>query len=115
MKMFYKSFICIILLTCSIPTNLFSQENTNLNDSISYEDLSKKLEGTYQIEMIDTRSLPSFPAELLLIIEDKRDDNNIVYHKVSDVMRVKILPRSIINAKNFKPVERINYISSKDF
>tara|TARA_R100000951_G_scaffold90347_1_gene78588 strand:- start:153 stop:500 length:348 start_codon:yes stop_codon:yes gene_type:complete len=115
MKMFYKSFICITLFAYSLSFNLFSQENANLNDSINYEELSAKLEGTYQIEMIDTRSLPSFPAELLLIIEDKRDDNNIIYHRVSDVMRVKILPRSIINAKDFKPVERINYISSKDF
>lgn len=112
--MIYKNIICVLVITCTVSFTSFSQNNTPQNDSINYGAISEKLMGTYQIEMIDTRSLPSFPAELLLIIEEKREEDRIVYHKVSDNMRIKILPKSLINAENFEPVERINYISSKD-
>lgn len=94
--------------------SLYGQNDSSANDSIDYNALSERLYGTYQIEMIDTRSLPSFPAELLEVIEAKREEDNIVYHTVSDIMRIKILPKSTINAANFKAVKRINYISSKD-
>lgn len=112
--MIYKNIICVLILLCTVSINSFSQNTKHSNDSINYEALSEKLMGTYQIEMIDTRSLPSFPAELLILIEEKRDENRIIYHKVSHMMRIKILPKSMIKAKNFKPVERISYISSKD-
>lgn len=97
-----------------MSVSLYGQNNQSPNDTIDYKALSDKLYGTYQIEMIDTRTLPSFPAELLEVIEAKREEDNIVYHNVSDIMRIKILPNSIIDAADFVPIKRINYITSKD-
>ena len=109
-----KGILCFVIMCCSMTTKLYGQSESKSKDSINYEELSNKLYGTYQIEMIDTRSLPSFPAELLEVIEVKREENTVVYHNVSEIMRIKILPKSIINAADFKPLKRINYISSKD-
>jgi hypothetical protein len=114
MKMIYNNIICVLIIISTISFNSFSQDTEISKDSINYSVLAEKLLGTYQIQMIDTRSLPSFPAELLIIIEEKREDDSIVYHKVSDTMRIKILSKLTINAENFEPVERITYISSKD-
>lgn len=112
--MFYKNIIYTLTLTLSVSFSLFSQSEDNSNDTINYTALSEELMGTYQIQMIDTRTLPSFYAPLLITIEEKRDEKHIVYHTVSDMMRIKILPKSMINAEDFKPVERITHISSKD-
>lgn len=114
MKTIYNNFICALILTCAVAMSSFSQSTEQSSDSINYEALSKKLMGTYQIQMIDTRTLPSFPAELLLLIEEKRDENHVIYHNVSDNMRIKILPKSMINAEKFTPIERIRHISTKD-
>lgn len=114
MKITCNKFICVLILISTISIYSYSQSTEATNDSTDYTELSEKLFGTYQIEMIDTRSLPSFPAELLELIEEKREEDVVVYHNVSDIMRIKILPKSIINAENFEPVKRINYISSKD-
>lgn len=97
-----------------MSVSLYGQNDPSKNDTIDYTALSDKLYGTYQIEMIDTRTLPSFRAELLLLIEEKREEDVVVYHNVSEKMRIKILPKSTINAANFEPIKRINYISSKD-
>lgn len=114
MKTICKKLIYTSIITCLFTISSFGQSSEQPADSIDYNALSEKLMGTYQIQMIDTRTLPSFPAELLLLIEKKRDENRIIYHRLSDNMRIKILPKSIINTKEFKPVERIRHISSKD-
>lgn len=73
----------------------------------------QQLEGTFQIEMIDTRSKPTFHISIYDKIEELRDETEVVYYDVSDIMRIKILPISVIEDENFSPVERVTYISSK--
>tara|TARA_B100000508_G_scaffold141091_1_gene146285 strand:+ start:7774 stop:8118 length:345 start_codon:yes stop_codon:yes gene_type:complete len=94
-------------------SNVSAQQSASEIDIQKLEEQKQSLEGTFQIEMINTRSLPTFHISLYDIIEEKRDEKEIVYHEVSDIMRIKILPRTVIEDKNFEPVERVVYTTSK--
>lgn len=71
---------------------------------------STSLRGTYTIQMINTRDLPSIPYDLETRVNSKRDKNKIVYLKLSDYVRVKILPKSEIEKSDFKPAKYIEYV-----
>ncbi|MDX1652569.1 MAG: hypothetical protein R3277_08760 [Brumimicrobium sp.] len=92
----------------------FGQNSATPADSIDFSKLGKELYGTYQVQVIDSRNLPSIKADVLLIIQNKRDENNIIYHDISENIRIKILPKSEINDADFKPIDHIVFISSKD-
>lgn len=78
-----------------------------------FEDQQQRLEGTFQIQMIDTRSLPTFHISLYDKIEELRHESETTYYNVNANMRLKILPTLVIENEVFTPVERIVYISSK--
>ncbi|MFB6258631.1 MAG: hypothetical protein ABEH38_08045 [Flavobacteriales bacterium] len=67
--------------------------------------LKEELKGTYQIQMIGTRKKPSVMLSLYDSIANKRKEEEVVYHRVNEKMRIKILPREKIEASNFKGVE----------
>ena len=89
---------------------------SNLTDSeVDYLiELGSNLEGTYQIQMIDTRALPTVELSLYNIIEEKRSLNKTIYHYLNSNMRIMILPQETIKNSDFIGVERIIYISSKN-
>ena len=104
----------LFFLTFLSLGTLSAQEGNNENiSSETFEQKQEALEGTFQIEMIDTRSLPTFNISLYDSIREMRDDNEIVYLNVSDLMRIKILPRTVIEDNNFQKVERVVYTFSK--
>lgn len=84
------------------------QETTRLMD------LLKKNEGTYQIQIIDSRELPTIPLSLMDTIEEKRDINETRYVWLKDNVRVKILSKKEITSTTFQSLERVKYFSSSD-
>lgn len=76
--------------------------------------LLNKLEGTYQVQIIDSRELPAIPLSLMDTIITKRDQNEIKYVWLKDNIRVKILPVKEITSSSFKGVTRISYINSSE-
>lgn len=89
------------------------EENNQITNTETFEQKQEALEGTFQIEMIDTRALPTFNISLYDSIREMRDENEVVYLDVSDIMRIKILPRTVIEDNNFQKVERVVYTYSK--
>lgn len=69
------------------------------------------IDGTYQIQLINSRSQPLIPANLNKIILDNRDATEIKYVKLGTEVRIKILPLSEINKPDFQPLARIGYVS----
>ncbi len=63
--------------------------------------------GTYQFVISVTKSEPVFSDEILFEIEQKRDENEIVYLDVAPGVRVTILPRKTINAPGFVPLPEV--------
>jgi hypothetical protein len=77
--------------------------------------LRKELKGTYQIQVIGSRVKPAIPLALYRTIDEKREPQEVVYHEMSDRMRVKILPEKQIESSDFERVEeRIVHISEKE-
>ena len=102
----------LLLSTLLLFNNLgFSQDLTEPEISELHQ-LKVDIEGTYQFQMIDTRSLPSVHISIFWEIENLRDDTEIIYYQYSENMRVMILPRSIIEVSDFQMIESIVFISS---
>lgn len=114
MKNFKISFFVFIALGLLYSTNIFCQESLSKEDVQKYTEMVRVAEGTYQIQMIDTRSLPSIPLSLIQIIENKREETEVVYYQYKSNIRIKILPKQMINKKGFVLIDRINHISSKN-
>jgi hypothetical protein len=77
--------------------------------------LNKKLEGTYQIQVINSRELYVFPLQYLDTIVSKRDQNNVVYFSYpgQPQFRIKILPQSVISSPGFVKVKKSEYVHQK--
>lgn len=76
--------------------------------------LSQKLQGTYQVQVINSREKAAMPLSILDSVEAKRHKTETVYFWLKSNTRVMILPESIINKKGFKPIERVVNISLEE-
>ena len=109
-----KSNLIFILLLILCSTSLFAQENLTKEEVSTYTSMLKKAEGTYQIQMIDTRELPAIPISLIKTIEEKRKNNETVYFHYKTNIRIKVLSRQEIKNKKLTTDEKIIYISSNN-
>jgi len=93
--------ICAMLTGTIIPV----QAQTPAKSTAEYQPAKQ---GTYQL-IFNNRNQDKeiiLDAHELLVIEKLRKDNEVVYAAAtySDDIRVKILPRNVINRADFKPV-----------
>jgi hypothetical protein len=87
---------------------IYIEENITTSSEIAFaKELPK--EGTYQIIYKATESAPTIANEILFTVNEKRKAEEVVYIIVDEQTKIKILPYSIIYAKDFVPVE--TYIS----
>lgn len=103
----------------------FSQDNsTVVAESVQAENrkaetsrlmsLLNKLEGTYQIQVIDSREQPTIPLTLMETIELNRHVTEVKYIWLKSNMRVKILPKNEISSPSFIGIPRVINISASD-
>lgn len=107
-----KTLITTILLMTITTSFLYSQnevveiveeEQTQTASTISFaKELPK--EGTYQIIYKATESIPTIADEILFTVNEKRKAEEVEYIIVDEQTKIKILPYSIIYAKDFTPV-----------
>jgi hypothetical protein len=83
-------------------------------ESARLVDLFNKLEGTYQIQVLDSRDKTEIPLYIMDSIQAKRHSTDIIYFPLKNNVRVMVLPLSVISKKDFKPVERVVNISSQN-
>jgi len=76
--------------------------------------LYNKLEGTYQLQIIDSREKPTLPLTIMDSIETKRQQNTTIYFWLKTNVRVMVPAYSVINKQGFTPLESIKYISSSE-
>ena len=77
-------------------------QSTSEKETQRLNDLSQKLEGTYQVQLINMRQEVAFPLELLDDIAAKRQKTDTVYYQLQDRIQVLILPEKIIDQPGFK-------------
>ena len=102
-KVFYLFYI-----VCFFATNAKAQTDPKI-ETQRLMTLLTKLEGTYQVQIIDSRELPTIPLSLMDTIIAKRDQNTVKFVWLSEKVRVKILPVSEITQPSFQPLERVVY------
>ena len=76
--------------------------------------LSQKLEGTYQVQIIDSRESATLPLSVMDTIEAKRQPSQTVYFWLKNNTRVMVPPVSVISKNDFVPLARVTHISSKE-
>lgn len=103
--LFITTFICFCLVSKS-QTNL-SSDTTN-----QMANLLHKLEGTYQLQIFDSRELPTISLGMLDKIQDKRHQTDTIYFSVKQNFKVMILPYSTIEKKGFTAIKRVAYFSN---
>lgn len=109
MKKKYKFLTLIIFL---ITLN-FSAQTSPADESKRLMTLFQKLEGTYQIQILDSRDKTEIPLVLMDTIQAKRHLTEIVFFHVKNNVQLMILPISTINNGDFKRIERQVNISSQ--
>ena len=94
--MLYKRLFMTALLCLGVSTITLAQgnEQTDLR-------LMKEAEGTYQIQIIDSRQYPEVTPQMIREIEKNRDKNKEVVIRYMPDIRIIILPESVINSPDF--------------
>lgn len=69
-----------------------------------------KIEGTYQIQVINTRNKPFLPQNIEDIVIKNRRKDVVFYYKLSENVRIKILPLDYITSKEYMPLSLIEHI-----
>ncbi|MGZ3901993.1 MAG: hypothetical protein ACXVDC_16825 [Bacteroidia bacterium] len=72
--------------------------------------LFNKLEGTYQVQVLNSRDKTEIPLYIMDSIEVKRHVSDVVYFPLKNNVRVMVLPYNVINKKGFVPLERVTNI-----
>lgn len=116
MRLFNVIAIVICLLICR---NMHAQKQQAANVAAQAEtkrltDLLHKLEGTYQVQIVNSREKTEFPMVLLDTIVARRNQTQVVYYQMKPNVRIRILPQNLIESPGFIPLERIKYIMATD-
>lgn len=91
------------LYSQNVVSKIVEEEQVQTASGISFaKELPK--EGTYQIIYKATESIPSIANEILFTVNEKRKAEEVEYIIVDENTKIKILPYSIIYAKDFTPV-----------
>jgi len=115
LKLNIKNNITILFVSILFISPVFSQENLTKEEVATYISMMETAEGTYQIQMIDTRELPAIPIALIKTIEEHRKENETVYFFYKNNIRIKVLSRyEIQDNKRLTKDEKIIYISSNN-
>jgi len=109
---FFKILLMMILFSSTSILAQVSDENNKTAEKLSLDQLSKKLEGTWQIQVINSRKRPAISIQVVETIEQRRLDNDTSYYYLDPDIRIMILPRKVISNKNFQKLEKISFISA---
>ena len=105
----------VVLVFCLSLLSIvgYSQKEYTQEQIQEIQDLNAQIEGTYQIQVIDSRKQPALPFELAKIVEEKRSQTETVYHYLDSNIRILILPENQMKRNKFTKDEKLIYISSK--
>lgn len=90
-----------------------AQQSSTNERSNKLQQLNVSLDGTYQIQVLNSRELPMFPLSLLPKIDSLRSESDTVYIQVKPRERIMVLPRKVIDSPGFKKPEHVVHISTE--
>jgi hypothetical protein len=111
LKWIFTSAFCLCLFTL---TQAQTNAATGKNETERLVVLNEKMQGTFQIQIIDSREKPAFPLSSLDEINSKRAEDKDSYIWLKSNIRILILSKKEISKKDFQPIERVKYITSSE-
>jgi len=106
-----KSYVLFFMLF-GLSTLSSAQADLSTEKVHELQELKSNLEGTYQIQMIDSRALPTIQLSLFEEIQNKRSQTNDTFIELSGNCRVFIPSHQEIESSTFKPLEYVTYLQS---
>ncbi|HET6992816.1 MAG TPA: hypothetical protein VFJ43_15890 [Bacteroidia bacterium] len=108
--MYRKIVFPILFLLFAFPA--ITQTTDPAVESARLAELSKKLEGTYQLQIINSREAGEIPLQYMDTIVARRNaiDTTYFIYPNKPQMRLMILPESVISQANFKKPVRIIHV-----
>jgi hypothetical protein len=110
----YLLLIPVLFMVLSIDAQTGKSEKISPERRQQISQLNKQYEGTYQIQMIDSRKQPAVPYDLVERVNAARKQNEETFFYLNKNVRIRVLPKSVIERPNFTRVEKIVHLSSQD-
>ena len=101
----------LILVAFLMGTLFVSAQENNKNPFTSEKEKLEKLNGTYQIEVINSRNKPYLPENLSQLIENNRDSQKTKIISLGTAVRLKVFSIAEINKADFEKKSTIIYIN----
>lgn len=89
---------------------VFNKSNAQSDQNRPIQTEQIKVEGTYQIQVVNSRNKANIPSNIAELVKKNRKPNEINYLKLGTEVRLMILPESTISAPNFSALPQIAYI-----
>jgi hypothetical protein len=102
-----------LLFTAGIHAQQSDKEKARA-ESTRLMNLYNKLEGTYQVQVIDSREKVGFPLAMLDSIEAKRKQNETIYLWLKSNIRIVVPSYTEIHKSGYVPLEQTVHISSEN-
>ncbi|MFZ5554079.1 MAG: hypothetical protein ACOZCO_13265 [Bacteroidota bacterium] len=99
----------LVLCLLFAGKNTFAQ-NSNQEHSSSGETITDTYDGTWQIQVVNSRNQPYIPGNINEIVREKRKKTEVVYIWLDANIRIKILPEDEIKSAGFRPLEKVVHI-----
>jgi hypothetical protein len=102
-----KYVIVILMFMLAIPVIVSAQDISD--PALPQVDAVKAKTGTYQFQISETKTKPVFSDEILIEVEQKRQQSETVYLNISPGVVVMIPSRDAIDSPTFVPLEEVVY------
>jgi hypothetical protein len=110
-KLPMKSYVLFFMLF-GLSTLSSAQADLSADKVHELQELKSNLEGTFQIQMIDSRALPTIELSLFEEIQNKRSQIDDTFIELSANSRVFIPSFQEIESSSFEPLEYVSYLQS---
>ncbi len=98
----------ISLFVLFLMFSIISKGQTNTDNTAKN---TTNIEGTYQIQVVNSRNHPYIPYNLNQLVLDNRDATQVKYVTLGAEVRIMVLPLSEINKPDFKPLKQIAHVA----
>ena len=111
--MFKKTLFVFALLLLCFAVNAQTQQDSARAETQRLLALNQQLDGTFQIQVVNSREQVEFPLAYLDTILSMRQQNDVVYfyYPYKKNVRIMILPYATIEKKDFARLPRIAYVT----
>ena len=101
----------VILVVVFLSTAAFAKAQDNLSPEkvVELTELHQSIRGTYQIQLDGIRKQVALTLSMVEQIDAARSETEITYLPYGTKIRILILPRQTIKAKDFKSIKSVSH------